>query len=278
MSQLPKPAVLPVAKSYQGNKDFQCQEHEAMLRVVWGKLGVGLERLFGWRGAKSREQGKAAIDQFDANVKEAKGTLSSMIERCEDAEVRAKLTATLDRLIEADLMSQVSPWPKTVASVELLERELAKELTEERSAGTVRAHEETVGYIDIASKVKLPEKLVLSSRFPSMLVRNAEEYWRDPLKLIVGDQRRGESIFSFVPELPTWSCNKRDSEIYVDVRTQVPPLGQLLREVKALQALCVKKTRVVVVLPKIDLELEAMLANIGATATSHEWWNDLPKA
>jgi hypothetical protein len=278
MSHLPKPAVLPVAKAFQGNRDFQSAEHEAALRVVWARLGVGMERLFGWRGSKSREQGKTAIEQFELSLNGAKEALGSMVERCEDAEVKGKLAAALGRLVAADLGSQVAPWPKNVASVEVTKSELAKELTEERSAGTSRAHDETVGYIDIAAEVKVPEKLVLASQLPPMLVRDGQGFWRDPLKLIVSDQRRGESIFTYEPSLPTWYCHKREATIYVDVRVQTPPLGQLLREVKALQALCAKKARVVMVLPKIDIELEAMLANVGATATSTQWWNDLPQA
>lgn len=277
MSQLPKPTVLPMAKSFQGNRDFQAAEHEAALRVVWSRLDVGVERLFGWRGAKSREQGKAATEQFEQVITAAKEALGSMAERCESAEVKGKLMEALGRLVAADLVSQVAPWPKNVAAVEVTKRELAKELTEERSAGTSRAHVETVGYIDIAAEVKLPERLVLESRLPPMLVKDSRGFWCDPLKLIVSDPRRGESIFSYEPSLPRWFCHKRDAHVYVDVRVQTPPLGQLLREVKALQALCAKNARVVMVLPKIDLELEAMLANVGATATSTQWWNDLPR-
>ena len=249
-----------------------------MLRAVWGKLGVGMERIFGWRGSKSREKGKAAIDQFASAVKEARDTLISMLERCCDDGVKLKLADALERLERADLAGQVAPWPKTVANVEVMSSQLAKELTEERSAGTSRAHEETVGYIDIAARVKVPERLVLDPGLPGMLVKGEQEFWRDPLKLILADQRRGESIFGYRPQQPSWSCQKGESDVYIDVRVQAPPLGQLLREVRALQALCMKKTRIVVVLPKVDLELEAMLANVGAKATSHEWWQDLPKS
>lgn len=275
MSAIPKPASLPAPKALNGVKDYQATEHEQLLRTVWSKIDAGVERLIGWGWPKACEHSRNGIAAFEASCVKAAETLTGMAERCEDEALRAQVLAVRERLEDAELSSKVARWGKDLLKTEVTEKHLAFGLVEERQAGTVRAHEEVVGYVDMALKVSVPEVMRLKHSLPACLTREGHEVvWRDPLKAIMTDPKKAEVILGFQPEVPGWVCERKTATVWVDVRVQTPPLGQLLREVRVLQSFD-RRAKVVVVLPVSNAETNAMLANIGAIATTAQWWTDL---
>jgi len=97
------------------------------------------------------------------------------------------------------------------------------------------------------------------------------------LKLMRLDARKAEQILALDPATPSWACAKEEKQVWIDVRVTCPPLGQMLREVRVLKSLSAKKVTLVMVLPEVDPELDAMLANEKVVATSHKWWHELSK-
>jgi hypothetical protein len=278
MSAFPSPVTVVIPRAAGLGRDFQSERHEVLLRAVWNKLECGLERLLGWQGAKVREESKATAAGFGSQLESVASVLSSLAGRCAEPGMEAWLLETRDRVDSSTVCEQIAAWPSNIAAVEIVRRELAKELTEERNARTSRAYNEVVGYVDLAADVLVPLKLCLKGNIPSWLIRDDVEQqqpWRDPLKLIRQDGAKLQELRSLSPTPPTWGCKKDMRRVWVDVRVHAVPLGQMLREVKVLQALGDHKVQLVLVLPTIDKEMEAMLANERVLATTHDWWASL---
>lgn len=279
MSELPKPAAVPrPASGACPGRDFQSEEHDVLLRAVWKKLDCGLERLLGWKGARLREESQATLAAFASQLQSVASVLESVAGRCGDGDMQSWLLQTRDRVAASSVCQEIGSYPRNIAATEIAKRELAKELVEERQARTARAHEEVVGYVDIAAEVLVPAKLCLKGNIPPWLIRDDDEQqqpWRDPLKLIRQEAAKLEELRTLTPTAPAWGCKKDLRRVWVDVRVNAVPLGQMLREVKVLQALGDNKVKVILVLPAVDNEMEAMLANEKVIATTHEWWKKL---
>ena len=277
MSDIPKPPVLPAPKSLGSGKDFQCEEHEVLLRAMWKKLDCGLEKLFGWKGARMREESKASIAGFGSQLESVASLLGSMAERCGEPEMATWLRATQERVATSLVCNDIGAWQKDIASVEIGKRELAKELTEERNARTSRAHSEVVGYVDCAVELLVPVRLRLRGNLPPWVVRenDDQQLWRDPLKVIRQEPAKMEELRTLTATAPVWVCKKEPRRVWIDVRVHTVALGQLLREVKVLQELSDHKAKLILVLPGVDNEMSAMLANEGVLVTTHDWWKKL---
>lgn len=279
MSELPKPAAVPrpTAATCPG-RDFQTAEHDALLRAIWKKLDCGLERLLGWKGARLREESQATLAGFASQLQSVASVLESVAGRCGEADMEAWLLQARDRVGSSGVCEQIAAWPRNIAAIEIVKRELAKELIEERQARTARAHDEVVGYIDIAAEALVPTRLCLKGNIPPWLIRDddgQQQPWRDPLKLIRQEAAKLEELRQLTPTAPVWGCKKDLLRVWVDVRVHTVPLGQMLREVKVLQALGDNKVKLILALPSVDNEMEAMLANEKVVATTHEWWKKL---
>ncbi|MBK6616556.1 hypothetical protein [Ottowia sp.] len=275
MSSFPAPVVVPLPRMAGSSRDYQTPEHEEALKAVWRKLDCGLERLFGWKPSKVREQSKEAMAGFEAQMESVAATILTMAERSGEPDLDQWLRATRERVLSSTVCGSVGQVSRNIAAVELTKRELAKELVEERNARTARAREEVVGYIDIAVDIRVPTRLRLRGNLPVWLIRDREEVWRDPLKWMRQDATKHDELKNLVLSVPEWFCERRDRQIWVDVRATCPPVGQMLREVKVLRALSDKKATIVMALPKNDPDLEAMFRNENVVVTTHQWWREL---
>ncbi len=126
-------------------------------------------------------------------------------------------------------------------------------------------------YIDLQIRVEKTTSLTLSSGVPYSLVH---QYF--------GDDSEGNYLRSTIdPKMldfdgrvpPQWSVHTEEKVTWVDVRPDLSPIGEVMRELKALRALADPDTSILVVHADRDELGQSMLANEGFIAIAEE---DLP--
>lgn len=121
--------------------------------------------------------------------------------------------------------------------------------------------EEQIGFIDIECVVKYPYEISLASGLPYDLREldiHLRHYWNDTTKLDEFEE-------------PTWEVSTTNETVWIDIRPDLPKLGQLLRELKTLRSYAPENSFICVVTSVADKQSIEILAAEGFILIPHEW-------
>lgn len=213
MSNIPKVPKLPKTKSVS-SQDHTYPEHEALLNKTWTNLDKVLEHTFGISDEKLKslqdEAVQSYIEDYEKRLRELNAELSSA-----NPAQKKLITETINKIKDYILNFKPPTFDNNQSAVEVTNRIFQKELLNEKDV--------SVGYIDIYVDMKLIKALTLMGNLLPFYMAS------------IGDESDNEDAYinklcdiSF--KAPVWSVNKSNHNLYVDVRTSVPTLAQLTRE------------------------------------------------
>lgn len=237
MSKIPPPAK---AKALPQSSAASSEVHSSLLTMAWTKLDALVSSRFDVVAASRPEAIAVAKETYRSKVTALADTASRFRPkgggRTEDApEV---LLASLHRL-EQRLRAQVDYEPKPLdescfaSSIHSRELELPLYMTKGSGASS---RSELVGFVDIACEVSIPDALSLLG--DPLICTGSEDI---PLKdfftdlwVLSGAFTSAEVDRTKIPT-PAWLMSRKICDLWIDVRTTDTPIGQLIREAKALR-------------------------------------------
>lgn len=259
MSQLPAPPVLPKPKSMSKVNDAATAAHDALLRLVWRNLDGIMVRIFSKASSDFEAYFSDAIETY-------LGMISTAAERVhQHANGSAEGLALAERLLSVDAKF-VPSVPDELFAATVSHKTLAAPVIEYKAvSGTRRATQ--VGFVDIECQVGIPDRIKIDNNLPWALALSHGALLsggRLERRFVDDDMRK-------TPEAPRWEMEREMANVWIDVRVTIPPLGQLLRELKNLRNYATGPRLVIVVLPAIDSETASCLKSEDFVALSAEW-------
>jgi hypothetical protein len=121
---------------------------------------------------------------------------------------------------------QVPSIPPELFKTNIVNKSFQPELTTKNRSGTIH---EVVGYVDIMAEINMVHK-----RNPFWL----EGIANDSSSL---EYFSPEDLCQVTPTLPQWERGSMTNKVYIDVRTELPSVGTLLRELKKVRELVSEK-------------------------------------
>lgn len=265
MSDLPTAPRLPRPVGHSKSAPYTSDEHGELLHFVWKNLDLLARLLLPPLTSKEIKKQVAAArtgwqkERADA-LKIANGMLaarhlpgrhaffrSSELSVAEHEQaMRVALTDYVKRLEQC---STVPPSPAWAIGPAIDARHLAKPIHQNGFTEGKR-----VGYIDIEMTAHALREIQLRSNVPGVLRTSARG---DPAAQYIG-----ESEFEQAVELK-WVQLGEHPTFWVDIRPELPPAGQLLRELKTLLEHAPTREVRVALVTNADSESESMLRHEG---------------
>lgn len=247
-------------------KSVASAEHDRLLRQAWGfaeKLAIAV--CVG--DAESRLAAESA--HYFESVNRALDNADDWISRCDDAEIQAAISRLKERLRAA----KACKLPAAEDRVKITSKVLAAPIVERVGP---RNHERIVDHVDIAVEVTAPWWVKLSFDNPYEILR--AEFGEKG-----ANQRRRKTkittwrIDSLFNKPPVWTYGLDHSvSLWLDVRPTLEPIGQVIRELKAMQKHAGEAITILVVHAKRDEIGEGMLFNEGFLTFCEEDWAPVP--
>jgi len=262
MSQIPAPPVIPKPKALFKSNDAATAAHDALLRLVWRNL----EGIMGHVFSKARSDFE---DDFQDAIEAYLRTTAAAAER-----VRKYADGTVEGLALAERLSSVDakfvpPVPDELFDATVSHKTLAAPVIEYKTVAGM--HRETqVGFVDIECQVDIPDRIKVDGKLPWALALSNGI-------LVSGDRLARQFVddeMKIAPQVPHWEMKRDEVSVWIDVRVTLPPLGQLLRELKTLRRYATKPTVFFVAMPSIDRETVAVLKSENFNALSAEWMKE----
>lgn len=260
MSKHPPTVKLPKPAGHSAAAEYLSFEHDALLRLAWGALDCLAQRLALTR-REFEEQVAACTKTWNAEKKAALKRARVLLDAADWGEMgqgvfwenqpeqihpalREAAQSSFDALKTLELPST----PDCDLTPVISERHLAKAITHDPRTG---ASVKTVGYIDIELAVEAVREINLTAGIPTAFL--AEDVLSD----------RTITASHFALSEPEWDINKVHQRVWVDIRPVLPPVGELLRQLKTLDEFGDDDTTIVVLTEQAVAEVASMLAHEG---------------
>jgi len=219
MSYFPKPASFSTEP--RKKPAYESEAHGELLEWAYDNAVqlVGAKSPAAFDASKVAADMREKIEKRIARIDEVSKGAAAQPYLAGLQEARAQLLATLEE-------GAFPAWDAKLASPSLASRQIALPVSEAKAGRYGYADPKVVGYVDLAVTMKVPASLSLGSpfldRFPCQRKDDALREIVDLTKVDVSDL--------------AWEVLDASVTTWIDVRPALPPVGQLVRELKVMQA------------------------------------------
>lgn len=255
MSKIPTPTKIPKVNNSSLSKDFADADHEQLLRKIWKDLDSIAKNYFSLSKKSWDKAVQEKTKKFREDIELAASTAISLSKRDKYISVKTELQDISDRLTKR--LDKPLPVPNPeLWTVEVIERSLVEEIFAEPT-GYTQKQAKVVGFVDISATVTASTGLELDDGIPFELSGEESEF---------AEQLRTPQDFASLAreafDNQSWRFSARTTKLWIDVRTQAVPAGQLLRELKTLRSYS-DDAEVLVAMKVADKQLIEMLRHEG---------------
>lgn len=274
MSRFPKPPTRPKPKSLSGTNDAACEAHDDLLRLVWSKIDLAIKKLFSLRDDRLTQQRLAAEEKYRTRIEISIESAAKLADRFKDE--RSVALKSLGKELSSLMRKKIAPPDPGVAVPSIESKTLEFPIVETKGT-RYEPKRVDVGFIDIACEVVRPIELSLYDSLPHFLDQVRPDAQDRMLRSVWDDDDRIalEVIQHWTPTVPSWHMDHRHVTLWIDVRTTITPVGQLLRELKTARTHAPSDVLMIVVMEEVDPEVRAMLEHENILALSREWLEEL---
>jgi hypothetical protein len=225
MSKIPKVAKLPKPATKVGSEQVASVAHEELMRLVWENIDDIVSTRFSSLLKKVLDTVPTARTEYTRELKVSIGQLERQIGNSRlDPQTREKVQKYIP-LCEAHAKNKLPEFDTNTVRIEVSETTLERPLVEVKGKpGDMR--EEQVGFIDIECRLRVPVRVNLTSPISNVIQSLDMVYLRHFPKSFNGTEKPDAN----------WKVETEERILWIDIRPQLPPLGQLLRELKTLHA------------------------------------------
>jgi hypothetical protein len=225
MSKIPKVAMLAKPATKVGSEQVATLAHEELMRLVWENIDVIVSTRLSSLCKKVVDTAPKAGNDYTSELKELIGQLERQVSNPRlDAKAREQVEKYIP-LCQAHAKINPPKLDEDSVRIDISKTTLERPIVEIKGKpGALR--EEQVGFIDIECKLSVPVRVNLTSQIRDV-IRALE--WTHLLpfpKSFKGTEK---------PEAK-WNIETEQRILWIDIRPQLPPVGQLIRELKTLRA------------------------------------------
>lgn len=227
MSKAPAPERLPAPKSIS-KRAASNAEHDRLLRLVWDKLDAVVMAVYLEPARRFAADAVTKADDYPREVEWALQEAKSWLKECGGGEVSASLKTVVEQLSFAKRAGLPELLPEVYLPV-VESKDLAAPIHDDTSSG-----QKLVGYIDAQVRMNTVRSIYFKSGIPHWLRARKNETREER------NQRRADfravDANRYGVEPASWSGMREKQFLWIDVRPQLMPIGQIMRELKVLRS------------------------------------------
>lgn len=248
------------------------EAHEKLLTMTWKKLDALVASLFGVSPAARPLAIEAAKKAYRARMGALAAKADTYRTKAGDtSEVPVVTLQGLAQRLRAHADYELNLIDETCFSAKVTRRELEHPLYLTKRSG-IASREELAGFVDIVCNVDIPTHLSVFCD-PQVDGRWHEEsldsFFRG--RSVVDVEIEADELNSLELPTPTWLMGRTFPQLWIDVRPTDTPIGQLIRDLKALREFAGNaETRLLVVVDAIDDGKRAMLKHEDILTVTHQ--------
>ncbi len=261
MSKLPTPKTLPKPKGSRGDSEITTVEHDELLRWAWNNLDTIIADSFLISKKWLAEQVKKEQEDYFRSLRYTECQLRDKAQENGGNGDAIKFNAIADQFARFCGAVDIPAIPDEVLHAKVIERYFQQPLPLLFN-GEQFGKNEPVGFVDIMAVTKHVFSISLSK--PSCAFR-------------YGYSMRAEDTPPiFKAEQPEWDSQTTQRRVLIDVRVTLPSTGQLIRELRTLQAM-ESYASILLVVDEIDLDVENIVREAGFWVCCRDDYEDVPE-
>lgn len=263
MSKLPKVPKVPRPASKVSHEQASTEAHEMLLRLVWQHIDDLVSARFSSVPVRVLDEAPSAIAK---HTEETTSIINALERHVKGDRLNAEIKSSIKHYIPLCMEYAKKAPPKLEEDAEALQVTVENTTLERPIVETKgrRGEERTeqIGFIDLECQIRIPVRAEIDCGIPYSIRSFTSTYgslFEDRLK-------KGDPF-----ENPQWSIVTEQRLIWIDIRPELPAVGQLLRELKTLRTYAGTRSFIWVFTEAVDPEIADMLHEEGFLISDRDW-------